>query len=84
MFEEFDRNLKDRFFEGIAMGMGCATIVFVYKHTVRNPKRYGTACEGIMFDENDRFLTELCKLRARTRSKRFYRERCPGKCNAAK
>ena len=29
MFEEFDRNLKDRFFEGIAMGMGCATIVFV-------------------------------------------------------
>lgn len=29
MFEEFDRNLKDRFFEGIAMGMGCATIAFV-------------------------------------------------------
>ena len=57
---------------------------FVYKHTVRNPKRYGVACEGIMSDENDRFLTELCKLRARTRSKRFYRERCPGKCNAAK
>ena len=57
---------------------------FVYKHTVRNPKRYGAACEGIMFDENNRFLTELCKLRARTRSKRFYRERCPGKCNAAK
>ena len=25
---------------------------------VNNPKRYGTACEGIMFDENDRFLTE--------------------------
>ena len=57
---------------------------FVYKHTVCNPKRYGAACEGIMFDENDRFLTELCKLRARTRSKRFYRERCPSKCNAAK
>ena len=57
---------------------------FVYKHTVCNPKRYGAACEGIMFDENDRFLTKLCKLRARTRSKRFYRERCPGKCNAAK
>ncbi len=61
-----------------------ATIVFVYKHTVRNPKRYGVACEEIMSDENDRFLTELCKLRARTRSRRFYRERCPGKCNAAK
>jgi len=29
VFEEFDRNLKDRFFEGIAMGMGCATIAFV-------------------------------------------------------
>ena len=57
---------------------------FVYKHTVRNPKRYGVACEGIMSDKNDWFLTQLCKLRARTRSKRFYRERCPGKCNAAK
>ena len=30
MFEEYDRELKDRFFEGIAMGMGCATIVFVF------------------------------------------------------
>ena len=57
---------------------------FVYKHTVCNPKRYGAACEGIMSDENDRFLTKLCKLRARTRSKRFYCERCPSKCNAAK
>ena len=35
---------------------------FTYKHTVRNPKRYSTACEGIMSEENDRFLTELCKL----------------------
>ena len=25
---------------------------------VNNPKRYGTACEGIMFDENNWFLTE--------------------------
>ena len=30
MFEEYDRGLKDKFFEGIAMGMGCATIVFVF------------------------------------------------------
>ena len=30
MFEDYDRELKDRFFEGIAMGMGCATIVFVF------------------------------------------------------
>lgn len=30
MFEEYDRGLKDRFFEGIAMGMGCATIVFAF------------------------------------------------------
>jgi len=29
MFEEYDRKLKDRFIEGIAMGMGAATIVFV-------------------------------------------------------
>jgi len=30
VFEDYDRELKDRFFEGIAMGMGCATIVFVF------------------------------------------------------
>lgn len=30
MFEEFDRNLKDRFFEGIAMGMGCAVASFAF------------------------------------------------------
>ena len=29
MFEEYDRELKDRFFEGIVMGMGCTTIAFV-------------------------------------------------------
>ena len=29
MFEEYDRELKDRFFEGIAMGMGWATSAFV-------------------------------------------------------
>ena len=57
---------------------------FVYKHTVCNPKRYGAACEGILSDEKDRFLTELCKLCAWTRSKCFYRERCPSKCNPAK
>ena len=30
MFEEFDRNLKERFFEGVAMGMGAATISVVF------------------------------------------------------
>lgn len=30
MFEEYDRELKDRFFEGIAMGMGAATISVVF------------------------------------------------------
>lgn len=29
MFEKYDRELKDRFLEGVAMGMGCATIAFV-------------------------------------------------------
>lgn len=29
MFEEYDEELKNRFLEGIAMGMGCATIAFV-------------------------------------------------------
>lgn len=30
MFEEFDKSLIDRFFEGLAMGMGAATISFVF------------------------------------------------------
>ena len=30
MFEKYDEELKNRFLEGIAMGMGCATIVFVF------------------------------------------------------
>lgn len=30
MFEEFDKSLIDRMFEGIAMGMGAATISFVF------------------------------------------------------
>ena len=38
---------------------------FVYKHTVCNPKRYGTACEGIMFDENDRFFQQTLFLTSR-------------------
>lgn len=29
MYEEYDEELKNRFLEGIAMGMGCATIAFV-------------------------------------------------------
>ena len=29
MFEEYDEELKNRFLEGIVMGMGCATIAFV-------------------------------------------------------
>ena len=29
MYEKYDEELKNRFFEGIAMGMGCATIAFV-------------------------------------------------------
>ena len=29
MYEKYDEELKDRFFEGITMGMGCATIAFV-------------------------------------------------------
>jgi len=29
VFEKYDEELKNRFFEGIAMGMGCATIAFV-------------------------------------------------------
>ena len=29
MFEEYDEELKNRFLEGVAMGMGCATIAFV-------------------------------------------------------
>ncbi len=29
------------------------------QYAIRNPKRYGAACEGIMSDENDRFLTEF-------------------------
>lgn len=30
MFEEYDEELKNRFLEGIAMGMGAATISFVF------------------------------------------------------
>lgn len=30
MFEKYDEELKNRFLEGIAMGMGCATIAFVF------------------------------------------------------
>ena len=30
MFEEFDKSLIDRFFEGLAMGMGAVTISFVF------------------------------------------------------
>ena len=29
MYEKYDEELKNRFLEGIAMGMGCATIAFV-------------------------------------------------------
>ena len=30
MYEKYDEELKNRFLEGIAMGMGAATIVFVF------------------------------------------------------
>lgn len=30
MFEKYDEELKNRFLEGVAMGMGCATIVFAF------------------------------------------------------
>ena len=45
---------------------------FVYEHTVRNPKRYSMACEGIMSDENDWFLTELCFQQALFLTSRHY------------